>query len=166
MDLLPSPHRPGDDERAGRTQPLNAAEQVWAAQHRELIAELCDGDVDEWSVGHLFDRVHATWLTTDDQPDPAPLVHAFGVALGDLVLREIPGLAWVSYRGDGDDDIALALSRTGNPLVVFPIASVHDHWGTAGDGWFTEHVQAVVDETIRQLRRAGGRSEQGVDGGL
>lgn len=165
MDVLPSPHRPGDDEPAGRTSPLNPAEQVWAAQHRELVSELCDGDVDEWTVGHLFDRVHTTWLASDERPDPGPLVHAFGVALGDLVAREIPGLSWVSYRGD-DDGIALALARAGNPLVVFPIASVEDHWGTAGDGWFADHVQAVVEETLRQLRRAGGRSEQGVDGWL
>lgn len=169
MDVLPSPHRPGDDERTGRTAPLNAAEQVWAAQHRELVSELCDGDVDEWTVGHLFDRVHATWLASDEQPDPSPLVHAFGVALGDLVVRDVPGLAWVSYR-DEDDEVALALSRVGNPLVVFPIASVDEHWGVADDGWFTGHVHAVVDETLRQLRLASGRasagSEEGVDGWL
>ncbi|MDM7830408.1 DUF3806 domain-containing protein [Cellulomonas edaphi] len=163
MDLLPSPHLPGDDEPSGCTAPLNAAEQVWAAQHRELVSELCDGDVDEWTVGHLFDRVHTTWLESEEQPDPAPLVHAFGVALGDLVLREVRGLAWVSYRDD-DTRVTLALSSPDSPLVVFPIASVEEHWGIAADGWFTAHVHAVVHETVRQLRRStADRSEQGVD---
>lgn len=162
MELLPSPHTPGDDERTGRTAALNEAEQVWAAQHRELVSELCDGDVDEWTVGDLFDRVHGTWLESDERPDPTPLIHAFGVALGDLVVRDVPGLAWVSYRED--DATALALSRAGNALVVFPIASVEEHWGLAGHGWFTHHVPAVVDETLRQLRRSG-RSAQGADGG-
>ena len=161
MDVLPSPHRPGDDDTTGRTAPLNPAELVWAAQHRELVSELCDGDVDEWTVGHLFDRVHGTWLASEEQPDPSPLVHAFGVALGDLVARDVPGLAWVSYQDD--DEVVLALSRTGNPLVVFPIASVEAHWGVADEGWFTDHVHVVVDETLRQLQRAAG-SEQGVDG--
>jgi len=159
MALLPSPHTPGDDERTGRTSALNEAERLWTAQHRELVAELCDGDVDEWTVGHLFDRVHGTWLASDERPDPAPLVHAFGVALGDLVVRDVPGMAWVSYRDD--DATAIALSRAGSPLVVFPIASLEEHWGAAAEGWFTTHVHAVVDETVRQL----GRSEQGVDGG-
>jgi hypothetical protein len=161
MDLLPSPHTPGDDEPTGRTAPLNPAEQVWAAQHRELVSELCDGDIDEWTVGDLFDRVHSTWLESDERPDPTPLVHAFGVALGDLVARDVPGLAWVSYRDD--EHVALALSRADNTLVIFPIASIEEHWGVAGDGWFTTHVPAVVDETLRQLRRSG-RSEQGVEG--
>jgi Domain of unknown function (DUF3806) len=163
MDALPSPHLPGDDEPTGRTTPLNPAELTWAAQHRELVSELCDGDVDEWTVGHLFDRVHGTWRTSGEQQDPSPLVHAFGVALGDLVARDVPGMAWVSYRDD--DDVVLALSRAGSSLVVFPIASVEEHWGSADEGWFTRHVHAVVDETLRQLQRAGG-SEQGVDSGL
>jgi len=161
MDLLPSPHTPGDDERTGRTTALNPAEQVWTAQHRELVSELCDGDVDEWTVGDLFDRVHTTWLESDERPDPTPLVHVFGVALGDLVARDVPGMTWVSYRED--DALALALARAGDPLVVFPIASVEEHWGVVVEGWFTTHVQAVVDETVRQLRHSG-RSEQGADG--
>lgn len=160
MDLLPSPHPPGDDERTGRTTALDEAEQVWAAQHRELVAELCDGDVDEWTVGDLFDRVHGTWLESDERPDPSPLIHAFGVALGDLVVRDVPGLAWVSYRDD--EHLALALSRADSALVVFPIASVEEHWGVAGQGWFTTHVPAVVDEILRRLRRPGPSEQDAV----
>ncbi|WP_156044218.1 DUF3806 domain-containing protein [Cellulomonas sp. HZM] len=154
MELLPSPHEPRDDTLQHHVQPLNAAEHVWVAQHRSLVAELCDGDVDEWTVGHLFDRVHATWVASDERPDPAPLVHAFGVALGDLVVREVPTLSWASC-GEADD-VHLALSAPGTSVVLFPIESVDAHWGEAGDRWFTLHVRAVVAEASRRLTRAAG----------
>jgi len=148
MDI-PSPHAPGDDERTGTTAPLNDTERVWSAQHRALIAELCDGDVDAWTVGELFDRVHGTWLASDERPDPRPLVQAFGVALGDLVVRQVPALGWVSYRDD--DDTELALASDDHPLVVFPLSSVDEHWGDVEAGWFSGHVHAVVDQSLQLL---------------
>ena len=97
-EVVPHPHAPGDESRSVQVEPLNAAEQVWAAQHREIITGLCAGTVDTQSLGDLFDRVQAIWLQSDerDRTDPESLVHAFGVSLGDLVAQRVPGLLWGS----------------------------------------------------------------------
>ena len=111
--MVPHPHAPADESRSVQVEPLNAAEQVWAAQHREIITGLCAGTVDTQSLGDLFDRVQAIWLQSDerDRTDPESLVHAFGVSLGDLVAQRVPGLLWGSARGDGAPELVLTHPR-------------------------------------------------------
>ncbi|GEL95279.1 DUF3806 domain-containing protein [Cellulomonas composti] len=145
---IPQPHAPGD-EAGGVVRPLNDAESVWAAQHRELVAELCDHGFDTPTVGGLFDRVHGTWLDAPDPGDPEPLVHAFGIGLGDLVRQRVPGLDWASYTDRAGTE--LVLSHAEHDLVIFPIASVGAHWGNVGPGWFAEHVDVVVDGALGRI---------------
>lgn len=122
-------------------EPLNPAELVWAAQHREIISGLCSGTVDTQTLGDLFDRVHAIWLQSDerDRTDPESLVHAFGVSLGDLVAQRVPGLVWGSTRDEGSPE--LVLTHPQHDLVVFPVAAVAQSWGTAPAGWVAQYVQ-------------------------
>jgi hypothetical protein len=149
---VPHPHTPAQDTRSVQVEPLNPAELVWAAQHREIITGLCSGTVDTQTLGDLFDRVQAIWLQSDerDRTDPESLVHAFGVTLGDLVAQRVPGLVWGSARGDGSPE--LVLTHPEHDVVVFPVAAVGKSWGTAPVGWVSEYVteaaagaQAVVD---------------------
>jgi hypothetical protein len=135
---VPHPHTPADESRSVRVDPLNAAELVWAAQHREIITGLCAGTVDTQSLGDLFDRVQAIWLQSDDRTDPESLVHAFGVSLGDLVAQRVPGLVWGSARGEGAPE--LVLTHAQHDLVVFPLAAVAKTWGEAPAGWVAEYV--------------------------
>ena len=139
-EVVPHPHAPGDESRSVQVEPLNAAEQVWAAQHREIITGLCAGTVDTQSLGDLFDRVQAIWLQSDerDRTDPESLVHAFGVSLGDLVARRVPSLVWGSARGEGAPE--LVLTHPQHDLVVFPVAAVAQAWGAAPVGWVAQYV--------------------------
>ncbi|AEE44678.1 DUF3806 domain-containing protein [Cellulomonas fimi] len=157
--MVPSPHGPAGAERVdtapGVVEPLNAAELVWTAQQRGLVEELCDGAVEPRTVGDLFDRVHATWLATQDRPDPEPLINAFGVALGDLLTHRVPGLAWASFRdADGSE---LVVSHPTNDLVLFPLAAVRREWGTAPEGWLVSSVHRSAGAALAVL--AGGQPE-------
>ncbi|MCR6688292.1 DUF3806 domain-containing protein [Cellulomonas sp.] len=147
--VVPTPLPPGDDLRARRITALSAPEAVWAAQQRELVAGLCGQRIDEPRVSALFDRVHPTWCAATDPIDPQPLIHAFGVAMGDLVAAAVPGLSWASYQDRAGTE--LVLTHDVHDLVVFPVATVEAHWGTAGPGWFAQHLQTVVDGTRRLL---------------
>ena len=147
---VPHPHTPADESRTVQVEPLNAAEQVWAAQHREIITGLCAGTVDTQTLGDLFDRVQAIWLQSEerDRTDPESLVHAFGVSLGDLVAQRVPGLVWGSARGDGAPE--LVLTHPEIDLVVFPVAAVAESWGRPPSaGWRS---------TSRRRRAARSRS--------
>jgi hypothetical protein len=137
---VPHPHTPADESRSVQVEPLNSAELVWAAQHREIIAGLCAGTVDTQTLGDLFDRVQAIWLQSDerDRADPDSLVHAFGVSLGDLVAQRVPGLVWGSVHGDGPPE--LVLTHAEHDLVVFPVDAVSRSWGSAPVGGVAEYV--------------------------
>lgn len=150
---VPHPHTPGDDTRSVQVEPLNPAELVWAAQHREIITGLCSGTVDTQTLGDLFDRVQAIWLQSDerDRTDPEPLVHAFGVTLGDLVAQRVPGLVWGSARGDGSPE--LVLTHAEHDLVVFPVAAVGQSWGSAPVGWVAEYVTEASEGALAILAR-------------
>ncbi|GEK22499.1 hypothetical protein CXY01_30190 [Cellulomonas xylanilytica] len=123
-----------------QVEPLNAAELVWAAQHREIISGLCAGTVDTQTLGDLFDRVQAIWLQSEvqDRTDPESLVHAFGVSLGDLVAQRVPALLWGSAPGDGSAELVLTHPQV--DLVVFPVAAVAQAWGEAPVGWVAQYV--------------------------
>lgn len=151
---MPHPHTPADESRDVRVEPLNAAEAVWAAQHREIVADLCGGSADAQTVSDLFDRVQAMWLQGEDRADSTPLVHAFGVALGDLVAERVPGLVWSTAHGDGAPE--LVLSHPVHDLVIFPIASVGKNWGHAPGGWLAAHLHEAVGGALAIL--AGNRS--------
>jgi hypothetical protein len=141
---VPHPHTPADDSHTVQVDPLNAAEQVWAAQHREIITGLCAGTVDTQTLGDLFDRVQAIWLQSEerDRTDPESLVHAFGVSLGDLVAQRVPMLVWGSARADGAPE--LVLTHPEIDLVVFPVAAVAESWGTAPVGWVKDYVEETA----------------------
>ena len=151
---VPHPHTPADERRDVRVEPLNTAEIVWAAQHRELVAGLCSGTVDAHTVSDLFDRVQATWLLADERSDPTPLVHAFGVALGDLVAERVPGLVWATAHDDGDPE--LVLTHPTHELVIFPIAAVARFWGHAPAGWLAAYVDEASGGALAIL--SGNRS--------
>lgn len=151
---MPHPRTPADEVRDVHVEPLNAAEVIWAAQHREIVADLCSGSVDAQTVSDLFDRVQAIWLQSSDRTDSAPLVHAFGVALGDLVAERVPGLAWAT--ADDGPEPELVLSHPAHDLVIFPIASVGRNWGHAPTGWLAAHVHEAAAGALAIL--AGHRS--------
>jgi len=148
---VPHPHMPEDDHRSVRVDPLNAAETVWAAQHREIITGLCSGTVDTQSLGDLFDRVQAIWLQSADRTDPESLVHAFGVSVGDLVAQRVPGLVWGSAHGNGAPE--LVLTHSDHDLVVLPLTAVATSWGHAPVGWVSEYVHDASGEALAVLAR-------------
>lgn len=147
--VVPHPHTPADESRSVRVEPLNAAEIVWTAQHREIITGLCAGTVDTQSLGDLFDRVQAIWLQSSDRTDPESLVHAFGVSVGDLVAQRVPGLVWGSAHGDGAPE--LVLTHPEHDLVVFPLAAVAKSWGEAPVGWVAEYVHEAAGGALAIL---------------
>lgn len=158
--VVPTPHGPAGAEQVdvpptGALEPLNAAELVWTAQQRGLVEELCDGSADPQAVGDLFDRVQATWLATDDRPDPEPLVNAFGVALGDLLVQRVPGLAWASYRDEAGPELVLA--HPTHDLVLFPIGAVRREWGSAAERWLVVQVHRTAGTALAVL--SGGEPE-------
>lgn len=152
---VPHPHRPADghvlgdepvpapvDLPDGSLEPLNDAEQVWLAQHRELVVGLCEGNTDAATLSRLFDRVHAGWLASVDRDDPHTLVNAFGIALGDLLASRLPGLTWHVYTDASGPELVLA--HPVQDLVVFPISSVARQWGHAPEDWFARYADDVT----------------------
>lgn len=122
-------------------EPLNAAEQVWLAQQRTLLHDLCDAPLDADAVAALFDRVHAQWSSADDRPDPEPLGKAFGVAMGDLIASHLPGLRWCVRSDQYGTDIVLVHDEP--EVVVYPLAAVTQQWESAAPGWFAAHLERV-----------------------
>ncbi|GAA4626982.1 DUF3806 domain-containing protein [Cellulomonas oligotrophica] len=122
-------------------EPLNAAEQVWLAQQRTLLHDLCDAPLDADAVAALFDRVHAQWSAADDRPDPEPLGKAFGVAMGDLIASHLPGLRWCVRSDQYGTDIVLVHDEP--EVVVYPLAAVTQQWESAAPGWFAAHLERV-----------------------
>ncbi len=152
VSVVPTQRPPEDDELEGVVAPLASPEVTWLAQHRELVADLCDHETTVEAIGSLFDRVHDAWRQSSDLSDPLPLTHAFGVALGDLVVERLPTLEWSSYSDAAGTELVLGHPRSA--LVVFPISSVAAHWSTAAPGWFQAHVDVVTTGAARLL--AGG----------
>ncbi|MGN8247188.1 DUF3806 domain-containing protein [Cellulomonas soli] len=153
---MPHPHRPleghllGDEPVPapvplpdGELEPLNEAELVWTAQHRELVLRLCEGHTDVDTLSGLFDRVQASWLASADRDDPHTLVNAFGIALGDLLIARLPGLRWSAYTDAAGPELVLA--HPVHELVVFPISSVARQWGHAAEDWFARYADDVTD---------------------
>lgn len=126
---------------------LNAAERVFLAQQRALIAELCPDPADPAAVGALFDRVREQWTQAEDRPDARPLADAFGVALGDLVCAQAPDLAWATCSDRYGTEIVLA--RADPEVLVYPIAAVGQSWERAAPGWFVAHLTDVVRGVAR-----------------
>jgi hypothetical protein len=151
---VPHPHTPSDESRDVLVEPLNAAEVVWAAQHREIVTGLCSGSADAQAVSDLFDRVQGIWLQAQDRTDSTPLVNAFGIALGDLVAERVPELAW--GRAQDAERSELVLTHPAHDLVIFPIASVAKNWGYAPAGWLAASVHEAVGGALGIL--AGNRS--------
>lgn len=162
--VVPTPHGPAgaehvDADPSESLAPLNAAELVWTAQQRALVEELCDGSLDAQAVGDLFDRVQATWRATEDRPDPEPLVNAFGVALGDLLVQRVPGLAWASHADASGTRLALTHPTGG--LLLFPITAVGEEWGAAPERWFVATVHRSAGTALATL--AAGQPEAEVE---
>ncbi|WP_273652427.1 DUF3806 domain-containing protein [Cellulomonas fimi] len=158
--MVPTPHGPAGAEHVDAAPPdalapLNAAELVWTAQQRALVEELCDGSLDAKAVGDLFDRVQATWRASEDRPDPEPLVNAFGVALGDLLVQRVPGLAWASHTDASGTRLALTHPTGG--LLLLPITTVADEWGSAPERWFVATVHRSAGTALATL--AAGQPE-------
>lgn len=131
---------------------LTQPEQVFLAQQRALIAELCPDMGDAAAVGALFDRVREQWTQAQDRPDPRPLADAFGVALGDLVCAQVPDLHWATCRDRYGIEIVLA--RVDPEILVYPIAAVSQSWQTAAPGWFVTHLANVVRGVVPDVTAA------------
>ncbi|GAA3794104.1 DUF3806 domain-containing protein [Cellulomonas soli] len=127
----------------GDLEALNDAELVWAAQHRELVTGLCEGQADVETLSRLFDRVQAGWLASADRDDPHTLVNAFGIALGDLLVSRLPGMRWQVYTDARGPELVLA--HPVHDLVVFPISSVARQWGHAPEDWFARYADDVTE---------------------
>ena len=121
---------------------LNAAERLFLAQQRALLAELCPAPQDPVAVGALFDRVRAQWAQATDRPDPRGPVEAFGVALGDLLAARLPELSWAACTDRYGTEMVLA--RRDPELLVYPVAAVAQAWEDAHEGWLVTHLRAVV----------------------
>ena len=125
-----------------RIDELNAAERVFLAQQRALVAELCEDPSDAEAVSALFDRVREQWTQAEDKPDLQPLADAFGIALGDLVCADAEDLGWATCSDRYGTEIVLA--REDPEVLVYPVAAVLQNWPYAGPGWFLRHLRTVV----------------------
>lgn len=134
--------------------PLNAAELVFVAQHRELVAGLCGGSVTPEALGALYDRVLVTWASSpaEDRTDAEQLVRAFGIALGDLVVERSPGTAWVSSTDD--EGTELALTHPGVEVLVYPIGVVGRRWSAGETGWLAGYADEIA-RGLAELAAAG-----------
>lgn len=129
-----------------RIDELNAAERIFLAQQRALVAELCEDPSDADAVSALFDRVHAQWVQAEDKPDLRPLADAFGIALGDLVCADAEDLGWATCSDRYGTEIVLA--REDPEVLVYPIAAILQNWEVAGPGWFLRHLRTVVGGVV------------------
>jgi hypothetical protein len=138
--------------------PLNAAELVFVAQHRELVAGLCGGSVTADALGALYDRVLVTWAASPagDRADAEQLVRAFGIALGDLVVALSPGTAWVSSTDDAGTE--LALTHPGVDVLVYPVGVVSRRWSAGETGWLAGYPDEI-GRGLAELASSGSSAE-------
>lgn len=116
------------------------------ANQRDLIADLCDGASDAETLATIVHRVQLTWSDHTTHPDPTPLAALFGVALGDLLIRRVPGLGWVLLCDHQRCELAVAHATA--PLAVFPLSATAQHWPDLRREWVLPYVEQVV-ATIR-----------------
>ncbi|MBB2924662.1 DUF3806 domain-containing protein [Cellulomonas cellasea] len=134
--------------------PLNAAELVFVAQHRELVAGLCGGSVTPEALGSLYDRVLVTWAASpaEDRADAEQLVRAFGIALGDLVVVLSPGTVWASSTDESGTE--LALTHPGVDVLVYPLGVVARRWSAGETGWLAGYPDEIA-RGLAELADAG-----------
>jgi hypothetical protein len=110
---------------------------------RELILDLCDGAADGQTLADVLTRVHQAWDRQPQRPAPTTLIALFGLAMGDLLIRRLPGLGWV-LMSDGRT-AELALTQPRGDLAVFPLSAVAQRWDSDTDGdWLLPYVEQVV----------------------
>lgn len=133
---------------------LNPAELVFVAQHRELVSGLCGGTVTPDALGALYDRVLVTWVATPepDRADAQQLVRAFAIALGDLVVERVPGVAWVSSTDAEGTELALA--HPDSDVLVYPRAVVARRWSEGETGWLAGYPDEIATGLTQLLTAA------------
>ncbi|MBU4215977.1 MAG: DUF3806 domain-containing protein [Actinobacteria bacterium] len=123
-------------------EPVGRPEARWMATQRELVADLCDGSANAETLADVYSRVHQAWLDQPTAPAPDALIALFGLALGDLLIRRVPGLGWVLVS---DDQLGeLALTHFSAQVAVFPLSAVAERWRTGRADWLLAYVEQVV----------------------
>jgi hypothetical protein len=129
--------------------PVGRTDARWMDAERAFLVDLCDGEASESNVVELVDQVQQTWMI--EQPDPAPLVGLFGVAVGDLIIARIPGFRWCQVHDDERNE--LGLTHVDSPVVVFPLAATAQYWQARGLGWLPDYLDRV-EESVTRLAQA------------
>lgn len=124
-------------------EPVGVLEARWMSDQRELALDLCDGAADSQTLAQVLTRVHHAWERQPRRADPSPLTAMFGLAVGDLLVRRVPGLGWVLMADGRTAELALTHARA--ELAVFPLSAVAQRWSVDGDGdWLLPYVEQVV----------------------
>jgi hypothetical protein len=98
-------------------------------------------------LGALLGAAHGSWARSPEagRPDPAPMISAIAVGVGDLVLAGAPGARWV-LRVDGTSPSPALLSADGSAAVV-PFADVRKRWtgheGGLDADWLAGYLAAA-----------------------
>lgn len=123
-------------------EPVGRAEARWMAAQRELVADLCDGSADAQTLTSVFARVHDAWHQQSHPAPPEPLIALFGLAVGDLLTRRVPGLGWVLVSDDHVGELALTHARA--QVAVFPLSAVAERWRSGRADWLPAYLEQVV----------------------
>lgn len=112
------------------------------AAQRELVADLCDGSADAETLASVFARVHQSWQQQPQAGSPDALIALFGLAVGDLLVRRVPGLGWVLVSDDHVGE--LALTHVSAQVAVFPLSAVAERWRSGRADWLPAYLEQVV----------------------
>ncbi|MCG2798040.1 MAG: DUF3806 domain-containing protein [Cellulomonas sp.] len=132
------------------------------ATQRELVADLCDGSADAQTLAAVFDRVHQAWQEQPQATAPDALIALFGLAVGDLLIRRVPGLGWVLVSDDHVGE--LALTHFSAEVAVFPLSAVAERWRTGRAGWLLAYVEQVVAAVHSEVGTGAGSGASGGTG--
>jgi hypothetical protein len=134
---------------------LNPSEQQWVAQNVELAGEIAKAFGVAVEPGdHLdpatLDTAWAAWLAGHNrgEEDPNPYINAFGLALGDYLVRRL-GLEWKVVSDNQGTEIAV-WGQVGE-VLVFPPNLVGKRY-VAGTTRFFADVAAKAEEQVGKVR--------------
>ena len=133
-------------------EPPNDAEAEWVRTNVMGVREAAGGEASPAQIDELYAGWFEEWTAKpeEDRDDPNPMINAFGLAFGQVLVDEL-GLDWAVVTDKYGTEIAVH----GQPgdLLVFPPNLVAKRF-ERGETHFLEPIYHGIAEQVAELRRS------------
>ena len=134
------------------TEPPNDAEAEWVRTNVMGVREAAGGELTPAQIDELYAGWFEEWAAKPEEhrEDPNPMINAFGLAFGQVLVDEL-GLDWAVVTDKHGTEIAVH----GQPgdLLVFPPNLVAKRF-ERGETHFLEQIYQGISEQVAELRNS------------